>query len=45
MIALKLQQFQYNLKKFFLQHLWHLVFPIFLVQVTSPPRGEGIVRA
>ena len=41
MVALKLQQFQYNVKKIFLRRLWRLVFPWFCVKVTVPPMGEG----
>ena len=38
-VALKLQQFQYNRKKTFLRHLGRLVFPFLFSQ--SPPKGGG----
>ena len=38
MVALKVQQFQYNLERNFLRRV---VFPMFLGQVTVPPPGGG----
>ena len=39
MVALTLQQFQYNLKKTFLRHL---VFPILFGPIDAPPKGGRI---
>ena len=41
MVALKPQQFQYDLKKIFLRHLRRLVFPVFLGQVMASPLHSG----
>ena len=43
MVALKLQQFQYELKKFSLRHLWRLVFSMLFGPSDSPPQGMGDV--
>ena len=41
MVALNLQQFQYNLKKVVLRRLWRLVFPMLFCQSDAPTIGGG----